>query len=472
MRSILSLLFTLLISCQIVSAQDYHYWSEHFGARASLLGGAATSGLGDNATAYYNPAAMAFVERPSMSVSVNAYRLRMLKIENALGEGMNFNETDFSTMPNLIAGIMTFEKRPKIRLGYSVLTRRSFSQKFDFLQERDEEILPQYAGEERVVQAYNLHHNLMEYWAGISASWQVSKSFSIGLAHFGVYRNVKYSLNSSANILPKDISGTEVYEFSTTQSFDYWNVKGLFKPSIALSVENFKLGIAYTTATFNMLGRGNAYREISYINLADLIEGIDYDIKIVDRVEGFKTKHKEFGSLAIGVSWRLGKKAWLHCTNETYFGGKKYYIFDVDESPSMYPDVLTEQQLEDGILGSQNFLSLAEETEARTNIGMGLETPIAKRWDMYLGYRTDFLYNQIEANYADLDVIRIQSSRWSLMHASLGFVYMTKKEKRYTVGVEYGFSPLNIYAAANNIKTNSNSFKLLMEIEVGKSKDQ
>ncbi len=446
-------------------AQDYHYWSEHFGARASLLGGAATAGLGDNATVYYNPAAMAFVEDPSMSISVNAYRIRMLKIPNALGDGLSLSETQFTSMPNLIAGILAFEKRPKLRLGYAVLTRRSFNQKFDFLNEANDEVLPQFAGDERWVYSYNLQHQLMEYWAGIGISYQLSDNFSIGLSHFGIYRDVKYSHSRAVSILPQDYSGLEVYEARNVQSFNYYNVKGVFKPSIALSVENFKFGIAFTTPSFNMFGKGKAFREISYINFADISNAIDVDVQIVDRVDGFKVVHKENGSLAFGVSWRLGKKAWLHFTNETFFGGKKYYIFDVDEKPSIYPDVFTEEQLEGLLLGGQNFLSLTEKTDARTNMGLGLETQIAKRWEMYLGARTDFLYNQIPDD--DANVMRVETSKWQLVHFSLGFMHLTRKNKRYTAGLEYGAAPRNFMNYTDN--TTSNSFKLLLEIEVGKA---
>ena len=459
--------FFFLISASCLS-QDYHHWSEHFGARASLLGGAATSGLGDNATVYYNPAAMAFVEDPSMSISVNAYRIRMLKIENALGEGLDLEETQFNTMPNLIAGIMAFEKRPKLRIGYGVLTRRSFSSKFDFLHEASDEVLSQFVGEERWVYSYNMHHELMEYWAGIGLSYQLSKSFSVGLSHFGIYRDVKYSFSQAINILPQDYSGLEVYQFANVESFNYYNVKGIFKPSIALNVENFRLGIAFTTPSFNMFGKAKAYREISYINFADISNEIDVDIQIIDRIDNMKAVHKENGALAIGLSWKMGKRAWFHLTHETFFGGKRYYIFDADEKPSIFPDALTEQQLEDLLLGGQNFISLTEETEARTNLGLGLEIKMAKRWDLYLGARTDFLYNEVTANRDN--TMQIASSKWQLMHFSLGLVHWTKKDKRYTVGLEYGASPINS-ANLGNGKTSSNSFKLLLEIEVGKPKE-
>ncbi|MDX2359321.1 MAG: hypothetical protein QNK23_00850 [Crocinitomicaceae bacterium] len=456
---------TLFLMCACVSfSQDYHHWSEHFGARASLLGGAATAGLGDNATSYYNPAAMAFVENPSLSISVSAYRMRMLKAENALGKGLDLEENQFSTMPNLIAGVMAFDKHPKIRLGYSVLTRRSFNSNFDFLHESDQELIAGFAGPERFVYSYNLHHQLMEYWAGIGISYQVSEGFSIGLSHFGIYRDVKYSTAFGINVLPQDISALEIYELSSSQSFNYYNVKGVFKPSIALSVENFKFGISYTTPSFNMFGGGQAFREIKAINAYSIIPNAYLDIEIIDRVDGIKVRHKEFGSLAFGVSWRLGKKVWLHITNETYFGGKEYYIFDVDEKPSVYPDVWSEEQLEYEVLGGQNFLSLTEQTEARTNFGLGLEAKLAKRWDLYLGARTDFLYNEIPKE-ANNDVMFVSTSSWNLLHFSLGLVYLTKKNKRYTVGLEYGTATTNFNKYS---QVNSHSFKLLLEIEVGR----
>ncbi len=465
-----NLIFAILLFSGVVFSQDYHHWSEHFGARASLLGGAATSGLGDNATTYYNAASMAFVENPSMSISVNAYRMRFLKVENALGEGFDLSESSFSTMPNLIAGIMTFDKHPRFRLGYSVLTRRSFSSKFDFLSERDDEILPQFVGPERWVYAYNLNHRLMEYWAGFALSYQLRPGFSIGLSHYGIYRDVKYNRSYSISILPQDFSGLEVYEFSNVHSFNYYNVKGVFKPSIALNVENFKFGLAYTTPSFNMFGNAKAFREISYINWKDISPEVTFDIQIVDRIDKIKARHKEYGSLAFGVSWKLGKRAWLHFTNETFFGGTEYFIFDADEKPSIYPDVFTEEQLENLILGDQNFLSLTEQTEARTNIGMGLEAKVAKRWDLYLGARTDFLYNEVAGDRYEEQVMYIESSRWQLYHFSLGLGYLTKKNKRYTVGLEYGMAGMN---ALKNIVGNSssNSFKLLLEIEVGKTPD-
>ena len=183
-------LFTLFFFLNLLfyaTAQDYHHWSEQFGARASFLGGASAAGLGDNATVFYNAAAMSFVENTALSISVNAYRISNIQLKNALGKGYHLKETQLSTMPNLIAGIYKAKKHPKVRLGYAVITRRNFSSKYDYLFQGYREVMSSTNGPESFVGGYNQNHSLQEYWAGVSLSLKVSKHFSIGLSHFGGY---------------------------------------------------------------------------------------------------------------------------------------------------------------------------------------------------------------------------------------------------------------------------------------------
>lgn len=459
------------------NSQDYHQWSEHFGARASFLGGAATAGLGDNATVYYNAAAMSFVAHPSFSISVNAYRISNIKLKNALGAGFDLKETQLSTMPNLISGIYVPKKHQKVRLGYAVITRRNFSSKYDFLYQGYREVISATAGPESFVGGYNQNHQMQEYWAGLSIALKVSEHFSIGLSHFGIYRNVKYSNTNEFSALPTDGSTGDVTSFNSKISFNYWNLKGVFKPSIALDLENFRFGLTFTTPSFNMMGKANVYREFSIINMDELIST---DLKIVDRAEKIKAIHKENGSLAFGVSWKLGRKAWLHWTNETFFGGKYYLIFDADQTPSKYPINITDEAI-NSYFGDQNFLAFGEETVARTNIGIGFEVNMSKKTDLYLGARTDFMFN--EKPYFDYERIGIDASKWNLYHFSLGMAFTSEKLKKYSAGIEFAFTPKKYYyhvidlnsPASNNLYLGNGgfdatakimSFKFLLEIDI------
>ena len=199
------------------------------------------------------------------------------------------------------------------------------------------------------------------------------------------------------------------------------------------------------------------------INYDAIDPSVGIDVQVVDRVEDIKTTHKEEGSLAFGISWKLGQKAWLHLTHETFFGGKRYYIFDSDEIPSYYP-YIGYDTLQAFIIGTENYISLAEETEARTNIGIGLELQLAKRLGSYLGARTNFSYKQFDDRM--YETMYISPSTWNLVDFSGGFVYLTKKNKRYTVGMEY--STAQIHLLNSDYKVRTHGFKVILEIEVGK----
>jgi hypothetical protein len=103
-----------------------------------------------------------------------------------------------------------------------------------------------------------------------------------------------------------------------------------------------------------------------------------------------------------------------------------------------------------------------------------------------MGARTDFLYN--ERPYYTFQTIGIESSKWNLYHFSLGLVNITKKNKRYTVGVEYALTPKRkFYHVIDYTKPSVQngligepgvdayaeqySFKLLFEIIIGSKKD-
>ncbi|PCH98571.1 MAG: hypothetical protein COB85_01260, partial [Bacteroidetes bacterium] len=336
--------------------QDYHYWSEHYGTRASLLGGAATAGLGDIATVYYNPAAMAFTDKPSLSVTVNAYKIRSVKLHNAVGDGLDMKQTQFSTFPNFIGGMAKFKKLPRIRLGYAMLAKRAWVSNFDHLFEGEFDLVVATPGLEHYTANYNLFHSINEYLGGFAISYKLSDTWSIGFAHFGNYRSVKYSNNIDVNVFPADSTPGALRTISSEVNFNYYNIKGIIKPSIAIDAKNFKFGMVYTSPSFSILGKGNVYRKSEFINY-EFKPGQFATASLVDSRKGVNVKHKEAASLALGVSWRFKKKAWLHFTNEIFFAVPYYLLFDPSNEVNVYP---TNYFVEDTIYafgGDQNFLA-------------------------------------------------------------------------------------------------------------------
>ena len=449
-------LFFLFLHVAIF-AQDYHYWSEHFGTRATLLGGAATSGLGDNGTVYYNAAAMAFVKDPNLSVTVNAYKMRTIWVKNALGDGIDLKQTQFLTYPNLIAGIVRLDKLPRWTAGYAVVTKKTFSSSFDYLHQADYEILDSVPGPERYVASYNYYHGVLEYWAGFGLAFHLSKGWSLGFSHFGIYKTVDYTNNIDIVALPSDSTSSNTAHVASKIDFNYWDVKGNFKPAINFQSEKFRFGLAWTTPTFHVMGRGNVYREFSITGLAS---EINTDIVFLDRREKLKVQTREMGGLAIGLSFRFGSKAWLHFAHETNRAIKEYKIFNAPNPVNTYPTTIPDSVVF-AQFGNQDFLSLEEKTLRVLNFGFGYEVRITDKIDMLIGIRTDFNYLDTISQYYVFKKLNIESSKWHLSHGSLGFGYITETNKKWTVGLDYSFVPPTAFYQFVNF-TDPQSTQLLL----------
>ncbi len=62
------------------SGQDAHYWSQQYGTRSTLLGGAVIGSVNDLSATYYNPAALALSDDPAFLLSAQAYQFRNLTL--------------------------------------------------------------------------------------------------------------------------------------------------------------------------------------------------------------------------------------------------------------------------------------------------------------------------------------------------------------------------------------------------------
>ena len=57
------IIFVLMIVCGTGFAQDNHYWTNQYGTKSNLLGGAVVGKVLDLSSTYYNPGWLAFIEK-------------------------------------------------------------------------------------------------------------------------------------------------------------------------------------------------------------------------------------------------------------------------------------------------------------------------------------------------------------------------------------------------------------------------
>jgi len=56
--------FACLCLAPVLSSQDSHYWTNQYGTRATLLGGAVIGSVLDLSGTYYNPGGLSLIENP------------------------------------------------------------------------------------------------------------------------------------------------------------------------------------------------------------------------------------------------------------------------------------------------------------------------------------------------------------------------------------------------------------------------
>lgn len=436
MRSNKPKIFTLIIvvlGVMHLSAQDYHYWSEQYGGDASLLGGAAIAGVGDNSTIYYNPGAMAF--QPSLqkfSISANAYRVRYISSENGLGNGLHFENFNMMISPQLIAGMIHFKKAPKWRLSYALLTKNMFHFKLNTQESFVADILSGEQGDEYFIGNYEFENSLLDQWAGFGASFRVTDHFAIGMSYFGIYRTYKYYNNVELTAFPIDTAYHHISEFRSSINFDYWNISGIFKLGLAWDYDKIAIGLNFTSPTFGLFGSANEQRIFKIVNL-DFLTSEDF--AVIDREEAMPSHHRFPGSIGVGLNYVVSKKVVIYFSAEYFFPLEEYYVFSSTVKPKSYPE-LTEPEIEH-IFGDAPFISFIEASKQVLNGGVGVRWLWKDNFAFLGGFRTDFYHNAL----GDFDMQRVvaESIDWDLYHLSLGIRKTGKKI--VTAGIEFSFTP-------------------------------
>ena len=74
-----------LLLCGSAAAQDSHYWSEEYGTRSELLGGAVDGSPQDLSTTFYNPGGLTRLETQSFLLSAQAFEYHWLDVEDLTG---------------------------------------------------------------------------------------------------------------------------------------------------------------------------------------------------------------------------------------------------------------------------------------------------------------------------------------------------------------------------------------------------
>ncbi|MCB0478024.1 MAG: hypothetical protein KDC84_07665 [Crocinitomicaceae bacterium] len=417
-------------------AQGFSYWANQYGVRASFLGGAAVGSVLDNSSIYYNPASLGFVDGGNLSVSANTFSLRFIRVEDGLGNNLDLNTTAFTILPQLISGMIDLKKTPKLKLGYILMAKESFNHDYTLSYNGQENYVDSVSGNENFFTTYQSSHKYNEIWAGATVAYNVNPIFSVGCSFFISFIDERVINNLSFRVIPSG-SQSNYISLRSNYDFSYWNFKGIFKPSLAISKPRFRWGLSGTIPSFNFYGEAKANREVEVLNFPQF-QGVDF--LFTDQQKKIKTKTRFSGSISTGMGLKIGKGSWLHISGEYFFPQEYYLLFNPDNQVVAFPQGITEEQI-DTLFGLQNFLAYGERRKQVVNAGIGWEQRINDKLELMFGFRTDFNFSFPEDRHVELEHMKKVGAIWNNYYGSAGVSFWDKKGKHYSVGVELGFTP-------------------------------
>lgn len=413
----------------LLQSQDTHYWTNQFGARSSLLGGAVIAGLDDNSSVYYNPANLAFIKQSTVSLNTSVYKYTDIYIGNGAGTNIDLNSQRISLYQQMISGLLTKNPEKRWRLGFNVLTRQHVNIDMTQRHEAVYEINPYQAGQENYIGSIELRNNLNETWGCLGMGYKLSPHFSIGLTAIITYRSQRHTFSYLArsfsgdstylnNNIPFDVSANSYYVHTRTNL-----IGGLLKAGFHARFGNWRFGLNISSPSITIWGESRVQREISQTNLPGNLDRVQ-----TGKQTNLKSQYKYPLSIGLGAAYRY-KTGLISISGEYFSSIQQYKMIESDPNQPTFPAFLNKPQLDlfTVHLGANEVL----------NGAIGWEQQIAKKVKLHLGFRSDFSYARRSGRIREGD-LTITSAPIDLWHFAAG-VSWRRKASLMSVGVNYTY---------------------------------
>ena len=417
----------ILLICMVTSslyAQDSHYWTQQFGTRSALLGGAVLGGAEDNTMIYYNPGALGLLDESSISINANAYRVENIKVENALGNEEDFKSGQLGSVP-LLAGGMIRTGSEKWKVGYAFIAPVDFKFKgvarvdgnYDLVEDSESPGLEETVGEA------SLNNKTSELIVAMGIGHRINENWSVGLSNLFTVRSLNYQSSLSTYIFLNQgeapLIGTNIL-----QNADYYNVRYAAKLGVVYQKDKWDVGLTLTTPSLNLFGQGSVASNIAIRNLKVIDDNRISGVASARQAE-LKTKFKSPFSVALGTNYSFGRSH-LGVAVQYFASTDIYDVMEPAPGSFVRPIDLAPQ------LQSDEFLSLQAAAESVFNIAVGYEYEVSESLSILGGLRTDMSYYNEDLN--DVAGIKPTISDWDIYHFT-GGVTFNRKNSSLSLGL-------------------------------------
>ena len=358
----------LLIFAPCAKAQDTHYWNLFYGTQASLLSGAVIGSASDLSATYYNPGMLAVNREQGVVLGASVYQYQRLNLEGAQEKPVTSSRVGVT--PGLVAGRFPVDSGLVGGIAYSVLTRQYMNIDLHRQTADARDILGNDGIPEQISRYGLITPYLSETWMGVTAFRLISPTVGIGLTSYVAVRNQQ---NRTTLLGEARSSNGSVTSAADVRTYDYFNVRLLWKFGIGVALDRLTLGMTVTTPSVNLFGNGSAFESISYSNPGG---AAGQDVLIADYQEEVASRYYTSWAIGTGFGYRMGNVR-FHLSAEWYAPVSRFDVLATTTFAGQSDGIVRQNRVEN-------------ELRSVIDAGIGVEYTLSNAATFYASVVTDY----------------------------------------------------------------------------------
>lgn len=419
-------------------AQENNYWTSQVGATATLMGGAMTGSVRDNSALFYNPAALGYIENPSLSMVGNAYYVTRYNIDNGAGQNLNLKSTRVDNVPQLFSGVFKRKDNPYFTFSWGIFNTEKYTNDFRIRNDISYDVIESRPGNEYYSGTYQYFNQSREDWFGLGLGQRVgkSKNFAIGLSLLLNARSQDVNkLFTGSAIAPEDTLNRLLASVDNTEVFDYRDLGFVAKVGVSKSGEHFSYGLTVTLPKIDVSFIGKAGLNRSY-KVFIPSQGIPSSTQSFF-TNNAKAQYKSPWIFDGGMEFRWDETNILTIRAAYFMKINPYNILIVPNTSNQVSLAFQGTGFD-----SEKFGNMQTANRPVLNFGIGFAHKLVEGWGLLAGFHTD--YN----NFDEAALPRSQNfvptiSTVDLYHSSIGVIWYREKFDietgiRYSAGLKEG----------------------------------
>ena len=389
-------------------AQSNRYWSQNFNEESSMLCGSVVGGGGGISSIYYNPASISEAQTSNLSLNASLAALEIFKIRNAVGDGLDLEETSLRFIPRFISYMIKPKNIPRLSLEIVSMNKEYYEVEFHQSVDEKIDILTNLPGDERYVSIFRYHNYFRNDWVGIGGSYNISPHFAVGASMFLQIKTMRYESLIDIEAYPLHdtiyVDDTPVPFYSANaQNINFYtfnDYRFIWKLGMIYTIENISFGLNINTPSLQIYSDNKRVtRKVKQSNISNTDgNGFLPNILIEDQQskDQLTVNRKDPLSIAFGIT--------IHAADnrKTYFASIEYFssIAPYKMITASVDQFITTEELY-ATLEPKDWLSVPTGAHSLVNFALGYRWEVKDDLLILTGFRTDFNY-LVDYNYGDL----------------------------------------------------------------------